>query len=228
MSRAELYDNRFARTMPLQWEISVLKSHLNARGKTLDVGCGTGRLLLPLEQEGFGLIGVDIDKEFVEAARNKLQNESLDTVLIVADARRLPFRDSVFDCVFSTGNVLGEVNAREIHRSAMLEEMARVIEPNGTIAIEFVHRYWNLKDLFSWLWRYVTTALKKIRGASIEYGDYDETYQIDNKQVTLTFHAFTTREAEKLLRNQKLTSQVIKKGLFFHDWFFVVGRKVAD
>lgn len=228
MRRADIYDSQFAKALPLEWEKSTLESFLKPEGKTLDVGCGTGRLLLSLGGKRLDLIGVDMDREFVYATRDKLKERKMDVDLIVADARRLPFRDAAFDSVFSTGNLLGDVNVQAKDRELMLTQMARVTQTKGTITIEFVHRYWKPKDLLGWLWRYFITAWRKFGGNAVEYGDYTETYRMEGHRVTLTFHAFTTHEAEKLFKSRRLATKTEKRGRFFHDWFFVIGSKVAE
>jgi len=225
MSRAETYYKQFAKNLPLEWEIQILEQNLKAKGKTLDIGCGTGRLLTQLSPKEYDLTGIDTNKEFLNAAKDKLEKQNVEVNLVIADTRKLPFKAETFENVYSTGNVLGEVDIHAKDRKLMLDEMTNATKPNGTIIIEFVHRYWNFKDLPYWLWRYFATAWKKIGGSSSEYGDYKETYQIDSRQIKLTYHAFTTHEAQKLLKTDGLATTMKKRGFFFHDWFFVIGSK---
>jgi len=63
--------------------------------KTLDVGCGEGRLSRDLKALGHDVVGVDISPTMLEAAQHA--DEQIETHL--ADAAELPFRDAAFDCV---------------------------------------------------------------------------------------------------------------------------------
>src|ERR1700730_18691528 len=48
----------------------------HAKGRILELGCGTGRLLLPLAEAGFALTGVDRSAAMLEQARDRLVEES--------------------------------------------------------------------------------------------------------------------------------------------------------
>src|SRR6188768_3402490 len=80
-------------------------------GPVLELGCGTGRLLLPLVTAGLPVTGVDISSGLLTKARAKLAtvpNGELAT-LIQADFRHLdlPRRDFAF--AFYTSNTLMHV-----------------------------------------------------------------------------------------------------------------------
>jgi len=63
-----------------------------ARGPVLEVGCGTGRLLLPLAQAGRPVVGIDVSAAMLQRARSRLAGFGCDTSvsLLQADAHRLP------------------------------------------------------------------------------------------------------------------------------------------
>ena len=42
----------------------------------LDVGCGYGRLAIPLAENGFGVVGVDVNQAYVEEARRRSSNQN--------------------------------------------------------------------------------------------------------------------------------------------------------
>ncbi|MEW6027159.1 MAG: GNAT family N-acetyltransferase, partial [Planctomycetota bacterium] len=102
-----------------QAEIKNIITFISAKtgkGIFLDVGCGTGNVL-KIARSHFGLtIGVDIAEKLLKEVR-KLHPE-LD--LIAADSSRLPFKNSVFDCVslygtlhhlFDPSETLGRITA---------------------------------------------------------------------------------------------------------------------
>jgi ubiquinone/menaquinone biosynthesis C-methylase UbiE len=100
-----------------------------ARGRTLDLGCGTGRNL-PLLPPGARAVGVDPCAQSLARARRR----SPGSLLVRARAEALPFRDGTFDTVTS-GLVLCSVT--DPGRAA--SEMLRVLAPGGSVrALEHV------------------------------------------------------------------------------------------
>lgn len=63
--------------------------------RILEVGIGTGRIAVPLAEEGFQVTGIDISMEMMRRLREKRQ----DIALVLADAARPPFRAGSFDAV---------------------------------------------------------------------------------------------------------------------------------
>jgi len=68
-------------------------------------------------------------------------------------------------------------------------------------------------------------GMRKSVVKSLEYGDYVETIKLDHHADKLTFHAFTAREARRLLADRGLQAKVEKRAKFFHDWFIVVATR---
>jgi ubiquinone/menaquinone biosynthesis C-methylase UbiE len=100
-----------------------------ARGRTLDLGCGTGRNL-PLFPAGVRAIGLDPGLDSLRRARRRAPA----TVLVCASAEALPFRTAVFDTVVS-GLVLCSVP----DPARGLSEVRRVLRADGTLrALEHV------------------------------------------------------------------------------------------
>lgn len=100
-----------------------------ARGRTLDLGCGTGRNL-PLFGPTVRAVGVDPTFDSLRRARRRAP----DVPLVQARAEALPFRNGCFDTVVS-GLVLCSVP----DPSAGLAEVRRVLRPEGMLrALEHV------------------------------------------------------------------------------------------
>jgi ubiquinone/menaquinone biosynthesis C-methylase UbiE len=94
-----------------------------ARGRVLDVGCGTGRNL-PLFDDSLEVVGVDVRVELLVAARTRAPNR----LLVLASAEALPFRASSFDMVVS-----GLVFCSVPDPAAGLKEIKRVLVPTGAL-----------------------------------------------------------------------------------------------
>ena len=94
-----------------------------ARGRTLDLGSGTGRNL-PLVPPGARAVGVDPAWNALQRARGRAPSAPL----VQACAEALPFRDGAFDTVIS-GLVLCSV----ADPARALKEARRVLQPGGEL-----------------------------------------------------------------------------------------------
>ena len=57
--------------------VEFCSKNLPSNSKTLDIGCGTGDLVLSLLQNGFDAYGIDFSSEMIKTAKNSAQNLSL-------------------------------------------------------------------------------------------------------------------------------------------------------
>lgn len=94
-----------------------------ARGRTLDLGCGTGRDL-PLYGPGVSVVGLDPAWAPLLRARRRAPTARL----VGGSAEALPFRDGVFDTVVSA---LVFCSVPDPRRG--LGEVRRVLRPGGTL-----------------------------------------------------------------------------------------------
>jgi ubiquinone/menaquinone biosynthesis C-methylase UbiE len=122
-----------------------------ARGRTLDLGCGTGRNLPLLPA---GVIGIGVDP--VTASLGRARRRAPAAALVAARAEALPFRDGVFDTVVS-GLVLCSVD----DPARALDEVRRVLRAAGELrALEHVRstRRWKarVQDRLQPMWTRLT------------------------------------------------------------------------
>ena len=94
--------------------------------RALDVGCGDGGLLRWLARRGADAIGLDPDPAQLARAATAVRP----TVLVRADAERLPFRPAAFDLVLLF-NSLHHVAAP----AQGLAEATRVLRPGGDLVV---------------------------------------------------------------------------------------------
>ncbi|MGH7349420.1 MAG: class I SAM-dependent methyltransferase [Candidatus Rokuibacteriota bacterium] len=123
-----------------------------ARGRVLDLGCGTGRNL-PLLPAGGRAVGLDPSWAVLQRARRRAPP----VPLVVGSAEALPFRDAVFDTVLS-----GLVFCSVPDPRRGLLEVGRVLRRDGQLRmLEHVRstRPWK-----AWLQRRVQPAWTRLTG----------------------------------------------------------------
>jgi SAM-dependent methyltransferase len=98
--------------------------------RTLDLGCGEGRLGRALHERGHRVVGLDASPTLAALARDAGGFEEV----VVGDAAALPFADASFDLVVAF-MVPHDVDDLE----GLLREVARVTAPGGRVALATVH-----------------------------------------------------------------------------------------
>jgi ubiquinone/menaquinone biosynthesis methyltransferase len=96
--------------------------------RVLDLACGTGDIALEIAARGARVIGLDITFRMLALARRKPHAVSARVSFVAGDMMALPFPSARFGCV-TTGYGLRNVPVL----SEALTEIARVLEPGGTL-----------------------------------------------------------------------------------------------
>jgi len=98
--------------------------------RTLEVGCGEGRVGRLLSAEGHRMSGIDSSPTLVELAREAGGYEQL----VCGDAARLPWEAGAFDLA------LAYMSLHDMEDLAgAVGEIARVLEPGGRLCVAIVH-----------------------------------------------------------------------------------------
>ena len=142
---APFYDWENARTLGRRDVPFWRNLAVQAGGPVLELGCGTGRVSLPLGRAGVRLVGIDRSEQMLAKARMRTRRARLTgrIQLIRADIRDTPFADIRFSMVMAPYGILQSL-LRERDLTATLQEVRRVLTPGGTFGIELV------ADLPSW------------------------------------------------------------------------------
>ncbi len=105
-------------------------------GKTVvDLGCGSGKNLIPLIQRGAQVIGIDLSPELIELARARLAEAALRADLCVASAYETNLPEGVADVVLCAA-ILHHL---ELGRAK--QEILRILRPGGLLVIKEPTRF---------------------------------------------------------------------------------------
>jgi ubiquinone/menaquinone biosynthesis C-methylase UbiE len=126
---AEQYDEKWAFYVDATTRETLRRMPMTPASRVLDVGCGTGELLMRLRAKypDALLAGLDPVAEMLAVAKDKLSGKE-DMRIGYADA--LPWASGSFDVVVSC-NMFHYIS----HPVAALQEMARVLRPGGALVL---------------------------------------------------------------------------------------------
>jgi len=100
------------------------------RGKTLDVGCSGGRLLIKATILGHDIIGIDRDIIKVREVKERARISGIDVNVICASSEDMPFPKERFDTI-----VLGEVIEHTLEPDKLIIRMMKYLKSDGTLLI---------------------------------------------------------------------------------------------
>lgn len=150
----------------------------------LDHGCGTGRHVKYLTEQGFYVVGTDYSEESIKIARENL-GESYFSQLIVSDMEVIPLRDDYFDAVVSSHVIQ---HALKDVRDKTFRELERVLRKEGLL--------------------FLRTISKKQFGFGLGERVEEDTYinipELPDGETP--HHYFSEEELKKYLRNFKILS----------------------
>ena len=125
----------------------ALAELLPKSGRVLEVGCGTGGLLVAARRRGIAIEGIDVAARRLVIARRRLNDHHVYASLIIAQAERSPYPAGSFDAI-----VLDSVLEHLTDPFAAIRECARTLKPGGRLIVWSPNRYSPLLDPHVGLW----------------------------------------------------------------------------
>ncbi len=121
-------------------------------GACLDLGCGTGRVLVPLAQAGVEVVGLDSSPAMVEACRARVAEEGLTAEVVGGDMVDFDL-GRTFRSVFVPGASFQLLAEREA-AAAALGRMAAHLEPGGLLAMSLFTPWYEIThESLDGVWR---------------------------------------------------------------------------
>lgn len=216
----------------------------------LDVGCGTGRLLLDYLAEGIDIDGVDISPEMLALCQAKAQQLGLQPTLFqqAIEALELPRRYRTIIVPSSSFQLVTDLDMAK----HALQRLYKHLEPGGLLAMPFMDLTQDYDSQPAQEWKLVVERVRPEDGAVVRRcsrGRYDSASQLEhtedryevvqNGEVIATEHhqrspatrSYTQEQAITLYRETGFTNIRVLSG-FSHQpaleqdrLFTVVGTK---
>lgn len=237
-SIADDYDDYFAFNSLFEFDEALLAEEFDRPGLVADLGCGTGRALVPLVRAGHRGLAIDLSDNMLTIVEEKAADDDLDIECLQSNLVELT-SDKVADrsvdyamCMFSTlGMVRGNKNRRRV-----VENTFRMLRPGGKFVLH-VHNFWfNLRDPGG-PWWVLGNLLQAGVQRDLEVGDKYFAYR---SVPDMYLHVFRRSELRKLLKKcgfsirRWVPLEVARRHALKHPWllqslrangWIVVGEK---
>ncbi|QCD44826.1 class I SAM-dependent methyltransferase [Campylobacter mucosalis] len=192
------YQNSQNPTYPVSYVTDFAFSYLKSEAKVLDLGCGAGRHVSFLAQNGFKAYGCDYSKDGIKSTQNLLKSQNLSADLKVCNMLSLPYEDEFFDGLINYGVLMYAGSKERILRA--VDEIYRVLKTGGVAFFQFR----NFDDD-----RYKTGILKSkyevIANQQKGKMGFDENsveiYYFDKDEVKRIFNKFEILEINEVSRS---------------------------
>lgn len=142
----------------------IVHTYVEAGMEILDIGCGTGSLLIDAAKAGANATGLDISKGMLAVAQKGIANNGVKDRITLHNAGVVEidslFEENSFDLIIST-LVFSELYSEE--KALALHQIKKLLKPDGTlvIAVEVQPRK-PLKKIIHFIVRFLLTVLTYI------------------------------------------------------------------
>jgi len=191
--------------LPAEWD--VIRNHLAKTDHILDLCCGAGTFLIPLNNEGYNVEGIDISNNMIRHALK--QDKSI--TIAKDDATRLQKSENTYECIIMMGDSIGVI-PEEKSRKAILGECYRVLKKSGKLILTAGNRNSSLHLNLLTLSNYVT---RLFRGKSYPYGTIKYTYDGNSAQ----HYNYSVDELNKKLKS--IGFKILERKTSYHKQIIV-------
>ncbi len=126
-------------------EIQIIKKYIKGKDKKiLDVPCGYGRISNLLSAMGYNVIGIDVNKNFINIAKTEAKKKKLGVKYLVADILNYKTKKK-YDVVLNIFTSLGYFESEE-KNELFINKLCQFVKPSGILVIEIINPFSVLKN----------------------------------------------------------------------------------
>jgi SAM-dependent methyltransferase len=185
----KVWSTRSRVEFPWLFELLPISS---CRGKSvLELGCGAGYDAYEFCLNGADYFGLDLTRENPRRTRTNLRFFHFAPPLVEADAEDLPFRNEVFDFVFSNG-VLH--HTPDIQKS--FHESFRVLRRGGELWVTLYHK----QSIFYWISLFLVDHILRFGFLKTSFEERLSMIEYTSCPEKPLVRAYTSREVKRNLR----------------------------
>lgn len=123
----------------IEWLFQMVRGKFDAQfapQRSLDFGCGVGRLMIPLAKRSIEAVGVDVSRTMLQEAKQQLDARQITNARLIEGDDRLSNVEGPFDLVHSV-MVFQHIPVRR--GEAILKELIQRMRPGSVAALHFVY-----------------------------------------------------------------------------------------
>lgn len=221
---ATLYDSFFSEVD--EQELNYYAQHIAACPQpALEVGCGTGRLLLPLLERGFNVEGFDVSPDMLAMCKEKAAQRNLAPVLYEQAMQDLDVQKR-YGCIFSALGTFQQISNRADAQRA-LQKLYDHMLPGGRLIV-YLYLPWHDAPPFGEWHEHETIVVhnKKIvvREKSIHdpleqlifstycYEVFENSMCIEQEEHELTLRWYSRYEFQMMLAQAGFKNSIVSAG----------------
>lgn len=157
----------------------ALIAELAGQGRVLELAVGTGRIALPLAQQGVEIHGIDASADMLEVLHAKPGSETITTSLCDMAEVQAP---GMFDFAYLVFNTITNLTT-QAQQVSCFKSVANKLNPGGGFLIEtFIQDLTLFKNH-----QYTRTLEVDVSSAILDMGQHDPvTQRVDSQRVTIT------------------------------------------
>lgn len=123
----------------------------NIQGRALEVGCGSGRVLIPLLQAGYLVDGLDNSREMLDSCRSRCADQGLTSQLHKEEMHNFQLEQS-YEAIIIPAGSFQLLESREMAVEA-LNNFYNHLAPGGRLILDlFIPTNWDTKSVSTRTW----------------------------------------------------------------------------